>query len=101
MRFTLVSAICQADLGGGVKEMAKQILGPLFPIDSPQKNFAVAYEHRAIAKLDRMAVIKAVADDIPQVRRLCGQAQCRDTSVGWMCYSHCTSPYLRGQLTTS
>jgi hypothetical protein len=83
MRFTPVLAVCQAELGE-VKETAKQILAPLFPAESPQKKFAVAYEHRASAKLDRMAVIKAVADDIPQVRRLCADADV--ILLGWACY---------------
>jgi len=66
MRFTPVLAVCQADLGE-VKQTANRILGPLFPAEATQKKFAVVYEHRASAKLDRMAVVNAVAEDIPQV----------------------------------
>jgi len=65
MRFTPVLAVCQADLGE-VKQTANRILGPLFPAEATQKKFAVVYEHRASAKLDRMAVVNAVAEDIPQ-----------------------------------
>ena len=66
MRFTPILDVCQAELEV-LKQAANKILAPLFPSEGPQKKFAVVYEHRASAKLDRMAVVKAVADDIPQV----------------------------------
>lgn len=67
MRFTPVEGVCAANLES-MKEAAEQIVWPRFKSESSDGlKFAVAYEHRAAAGLDRLTVIKTIADGIKQV----------------------------------
>lgn len=68
IRFIPVETVCHADLED-IKRTAKTLIEHHFPADasSPAISFAVFYEHRASIKLDRMDVINAIVDQIPQV----------------------------------
>lgn len=68
MRFTPVEAICAVNLDD-IKKVAAEVVWPRFKLESG-KRFAVAYEHRASTGMDRLAVIKAVADGIKQAKLL-------------------------------
>ena len=65
MRFTPVQAICAVNLDD-IRKVAADVVWPSFDTEVG-KRFAVAYEHRASTGMDRLAVIKAVADGIRQV----------------------------------
>ena len=71
IRFIPVETVCHADLED-IKKTAKTLIEQHFSADasSPAISFAVFYEHRASIKLDRMDVINAIVDQIPQVNRL-------------------------------
>ena len=72
IRFIPVEVVCHADLAD-IKKTAKALIEQHFPADTsaPSISFAVFYEHRASVKLDRMEVINAIVDEIPQVRTAC------------------------------
>ena len=68
MRFSPIEAICPVDLED-IKKSAAEVVWPRFNAegDPTGLKFAVAYEHRASTGLDRLTVIKTVADGIKQV----------------------------------
>ncbi len=68
MRFSPIEAICPVDLEA-IRKAAAQVVWPRFNSEESQAplKFAVAYEHRASTGLDRLTVIKTVADGIKQV----------------------------------
>ena len=68
MRFSPIEAICPVDLDS-IKKAASEVVWPRFNAEESQAalKFAVAYEHRASTGLDRLSVIKTVADGIKQV----------------------------------
>lgn len=67
MRFSPVEAVCPVDLEA-IKQAASEVVWPRFNSDESTdcKKFAVAYEHRASKGLNRLEVIKTVADGIQQ-----------------------------------
>lgn len=67
MRFTPVDTVCRGTLDE-MRKAASDVVLPHFPKEGPAKTFAVNYEHRASANLDRMSVINAVLEGIAQVR---------------------------------
>ena len=73
MRFSPVEIVCPMDLDS-IKKAAAEHVWPYFKNEEDKgfvaTKFAVAYEHRASAGLDRLTVIKTVADGIKQVREL-------------------------------
>lgn len=73
IRFLPVEKVCPANVAD-IGRTAKELTGAHFPTGDgvTPVRFAVAYEHRASKDLDRLAVINAVVDQIPQVGLLTG-----------------------------
>ena len=70
MRFTPVEDICDATLET-IASTSQSLVAPRFPEkdeNAPTQTFAVHYEHRASAKLDRLKVIDAVLTAVKQVQ---------------------------------
>ena len=66
MRFTPVETVCYAAVNE-MKRAAEKVVLPYFSDTEQPKKFAVQYDHRASAKLDRLAVINAVIEGVKQV----------------------------------
>jgi tRNA acetyltransferase TAN1 len=65
-----VEKVCSANLPE-IGRCAKELTEAHFPAGegAPSVRFAVAYEHRASKEFERMDVINAVVNQIPQVMR--------------------------------